>query len=558
MKRLIATGIALAVFGLSVGIISASAIVIDSGTTFFDFLQFDRQAATPAVPPANTATIYAKIDDRFYRLTSTGTENSFMLEGISSVDELADIQLNNVVDGEILKFNAASGKWENAPLSEDLIGTSLSVSASLDSEQVNLVAGQGDYGGFDDGEAFVNIRNTANDGSAIRIETDNGSGQSAPLAFLHVTNPTFNDDILRIMSDSETSRGLIRLDSPAPEMEFVETDQTAPAGKFEVRVQNDRFSVNGRNSADTAFEEIFTVTRTAEGGRIGFGVADDDPDYFTELRFSTFDTQNPFLNLVNTANSANACPGVGWYDIPGTVQTSMLCSKTGNGHTAAELQFWVADPTKKLAKRMTLDKNGKLSIGDDTAIASSRVPNGSLVIGNGALCVDDGGTNCDDNTRNTGTIYAARTSVQGMDVAENYLVANNVGVADVVCIGASALAEHCGGEYDVNVMGVVSADPGYLLGMDMKASKAGKTAPIALSGRIPVKVTCDYPVKVGDPLVPSAVPGHAMSYYAGKHDLFNNVFWTVVDSLYDRQASIFGKALESCDSGTRTIAVWVN
>lgn len=55
------------------------------------------------------------------------------------------------------------------------------------------------------------------------------------------------------------SEGSIRIDSPTPEIEMVESDQTSPAGKFELRVQDDEFEINSRNAADSSFERIVTV-----------------------------------------------------------------------------------------------------------------------------------------------------------------------------------------------------------------------------------------------------------------------------------------------------------
>ncbi len=59
--------------------------------------------------------------------------------------------------------------------------------------------------------------------------------------------------------------------------------------------------------------------------------------------------------------------------------------------------------------------------------------------------------------------------------------------------------------HDVTVMGVISQDPGVLLGVDIE----GQT--VALTGRVPTKVTLEGgPIKRGDLLVTASKPGYAM------------------------------------------------
>ena len=62
----------------------------------------------------------------------------------------------------------------------------------------------------------------------------------------------------------------IRIDDPNPDIELIETDQIAPAGKYEIAVQSDKLQINGRNSTDTAFETLVVFHRQAAGGNVGF------------------------------------------------------------------------------------------------------------------------------------------------------------------------------------------------------------------------------------------------------------------------------------------------
>jgi hypothetical protein len=63
---------------------------------------------------------------------------------------------------------------------------------------------------------------------------------------------------------------LIRINDPNSDIKFVETDQVAPAGKYEIAVQADKLQINGRKACDTRFETIAMFQRLGAGGNIGF------------------------------------------------------------------------------------------------------------------------------------------------------------------------------------------------------------------------------------------------------------------------------------------------
>lgn len=108
----------------------------------------------------------------------------------------------------------------------------------------------------------------------IALNITNTLATSREYPVMLITNDSSSGVGLRIVhTNASNSQGGIRLDSPSPEIEFVETDQvgTDGTGKFEIRVQNDIFSINGRNSADSSFEQAFTFERLADGGRMATG-----------------------------------------------------------------------------------------------------------------------------------------------------------------------------------------------------------------------------------------------------------------------------------------------
>jgi len=73
--------------------------------------------------------------------------------------------------------------------------------------------------------------------------TSNDGALASASAVLEVsaTNPAYNQPALHI-KQAGTSGGAasIRIDDPNPDIEFVESDQVAPAGKYEIAVQSER------------------------------------------------------------------------------------------------------------------------------------------------------------------------------------------------------------------------------------------------------------------------------------------------------------------------------
>jgi hypothetical protein len=103
------------------------------------------------------------------------------------------------------------------------------------------------------------------------VVSNEGALASASAVLLIVaSNQDYNQPALRI---DQAGRGggaaSIKINDPNPDIEFVETDQTTPAGKYEIAVQSDKLQINGRNDSDTSFETIVVFQRLAAGGNIG-------------------------------------------------------------------------------------------------------------------------------------------------------------------------------------------------------------------------------------------------------------------------------------------------
>jgi len=96
----------------------------------------------------------------------------------------------------------------------------------------------------------------------------------------------------------------------------------------------------------------------------------------------------------------------------------------------------------------------------------------------------------------------------GADLAENYTSKDSLEKGEVVVIDKtdSQSVKRSGGQYQNDILGVVSTNPGFVAGAYTEDSY-----PIALVGRVPVKVSTENgQIKAGDYLTSSSIPGYAM------------------------------------------------
>ena len=164
------------------------------------------------------------------------------------------------------------------------------------------------------------------------------------------------------------------------------------------------------------------------------------------------------------------------------------------------------------------------------------------------------------NIRASGCVNGSAGTVTGggtcVDIAELYPAEKGLEAGDIVCM-KNGKAGICSSAFATSVLGVISTKPAIviegenvvLMGKE-NYTFADDKAPIALKGRIPVKVDCDaHPVKEGDLLVSSKEKGYAQSIKSFKGKEANDIL--------DIFGSEFGKALENCRSGKKMILAWV-
>jgi len=138
--------------------------------------------------------------------------------------------------------------------------------------------------------------------------------------------------------------------------------------------------------------------------------------------------------------------------------------------------------------------------------------------------------------------------LSGADCAEKFRVAPTT-VAEpgtVMVIHNDGLLQPCSREMDPTVAGVVSGAAGFKTAIVLDYQAGAETVPIALTGKVFVKVDADVaPISAGDLLVTSSTLGHAMR---------------LPQNLRDRGATsglVLGKALSSLCAGRGVIPMLV-
>jgi len=145
-----------------------------------------------------------------------------------------------------------------------------------------------------------------------------------------------------------------------------------------------------------------------------------------------------------------------------------------------------------------------------------------------------------------GAFYGAGFYSGSADVAEHINVSEPVEPGDVVEIDPEkpGYFRKARGAYSRLVAGVISSDPGVVLGSNSDPVEGqGDSRPVlALAGRVPVKATTENgPIRVGDLLVASSKPGYAMR----------------CTDPASAVGAVIGKALEPLEEGEGMIMVQV-
>ena len=165
-------------------------------------------------------------------------------------------------------------------------------------------------------------------------------------------------------------------------------------------------------------------------------------------------------------------------------------------------------------------------------IALPTVSQYSLNNGTDLLTLQDDGLNVFRVT-SQGNVYTSGSGGYfsgGADLAENYTSTDTLLAGEVVAIdpALSLGVKRATGQYQKDVLGVVSTTPGFVAGALTKDSY-----PIALVGRVPVKISTENgTIKQGDYLTTASIPGYAM-----RATVSGRVIGTALDSFDTAKAT---------------------
>lgn len=203
-------------------------------------------------------------------------------------------------------------------------------------------------------------------------------------------------------------------------------------------------------------------------------------------------------------------------------------TKAGGGGGGAGGSVYVQGKTLTLGSSLVTATGGagatKVGVGGGGGTGGvGRIAYASML--SAAQTTSPAGTN-NGTLSDLGTLYIRQTVNTGADLAEDYTAADDsIQAGDLVVISDNKVVNENGeeistkgvlrkshGPYERKLIGVISSDPGVLLGnKDASAEDAVLQRHLALTGRVPVKVSTENGViKTGDYLTSSSIPGVAM------------------------------------------------
>lgn len=114
-----------------------------------------------------------------------------------------------------------------------------------------------------DGGIKFNISQSTSNGVIVYNSDAQANNSANTMMTIVSTNTAYGGYFIRILRNDTNSNGEIRVDSPNPNFEFVETDQTNK--KFEIGINNGTSYWATRNSSDNSFERIVEFKSIASG-----------------------------------------------------------------------------------------------------------------------------------------------------------------------------------------------------------------------------------------------------------------------------------------------------
>lgn len=254
------------------------------------------------------------------------------------------------------------------------------------------------------------------------------------------------------------------------------------------------------------------------------GIMSKDPTFTPRTSIAGFITINPGFNLISpsaisgsqfTGDASNALGLNGVASTPylrtdQDTQTTGILTAGGGFKVGSDLVIDTSSITETSIRSLNRNLNFYVNGTGNIAAIGINGSTGSISVngGSAATAIINSGTNGTGNigtsAQRFNTVFARATSAQYADLAENYLSDANYEVGTVVVFGGEKEITTTQLVADTAVAGVISTNPAYLMNSSLENGQ-----PVALRGRVPVKVT--GVVKKGDLLVTSNIAGTAIS-----------------------------------------------
>ncbi|HYR28217.1 MAG TPA: hypothetical protein VEU30_07100, partial [Thermoanaerobaculia bacterium] len=252
-------------------------------------------------------------------------------------------------------------------------------------------------------------------------------------------------------------------------------------------------------------------------GRVGFGTGTGGPLDKIHIEGTTASVRLTHTDSASTLNMIGFYEGLNLYGFVNqrgsTSPTQPGQFNIGNNHASGIMALWAGS-----GQRLLILANGDVGIGMTPSSGVKLHVAGNIVA--------------------TGSVSATYQDVAEWvpattDMAPGTVVVLNPSKDNEVMLSTRA--------YDTTVAGVVSAQPGIILGVEGAAKEQ-----VATTGRVRVRVDATAgPVKIGDLLVTSNKPGMAMRSEAME----------INGRSFHQPGTIIGKALEGLASGEGEILV---
>jgi hypothetical protein len=215
----------------------------------------------------------------------------------------------------------------------------------------------------------------------------------------------------------------------------------------------------------------------------------------------------PAMNFLGRATTTVTVNDTAWVIATTTAAASYPLLSFNNAYTnnagTSTIQFFGATTTGLVAGSgiaLPANVNQMVIIGDGKTQSG-------LSILKGGLCVDNDGW-CTAST--TGRISSVSSYLGGADLAEMYQAGEHLEAGDVVSILSGITVSKAVPDGRDHMMGVVSTNPGVVLGSGPDRQGRVGDVPIALAGRVPVRVSTENgAIHAGDYLTLSGTAGVA-------------------------------------------------